>query len=96
MLKEIIQKIKNWKLAKDIAIFERFKKEVYAMDKDVKDWAVFNKMEVLTLAQKFAGQFVIALMTAFNFSDGENLKKMLSTWPEYFEELYNHKKLLEK
>ena len=96
MLKEIIQKIRNWKLAKDIAKFERFKKESHVMDKEAKMWAVCNKMDALMLAQKFMGQFAIALMTAFQFADGKNLEKMFSTWPEYFEEIYNFKRLLEK
>ena len=96
MLKRIIQKIRNWKLARDIAKFEQWQRDVYIMDIKVRNWAVFNKMEVFVLARKYSAPFALALMGAFLSADGKNLEKILSTWPEYFEELYNHKKLLEK
>lgn len=83
-------------MAKDVAKFEQWKKEAYTTNTKIQNWAVFNKMETLNLAQKFMGQFAIGLMAAFQFAEGEDLEKMFSTWPEYFEELYNFKRLLEK
>ena len=64
------------------------------MTEDWKEWARREKTEVYEIAQKYSGSFVNAMVEAFLLADNRNTEKLLNTFSEYFEKLYQfHLKL---
>ena len=58
------------------------------MAENWKEWARNQRAEVYEIAQKYSGSFVKAMVEAFLRADVENTEKLLNTFPEYFEKLY--------